>query len=78
MELWKAISGILASILVTGLAAWFTFGVNTATLTDVDKNEKKIELNVKSLNALQVTLSRIEAKLENVAEDVKEIKQESR
>jgi hypothetical protein len=64
MDTWKAIAGMLTSILVTGLAAWFSFGAGTATSAELEKQERKIDLNTKSISAVQVSLGRIETKLD--------------
>lgn len=89
IDIWKAFVGMLISVLLTGLASWFSFGAGTATKAELltlrqdisettEKNERKIELTTKTVNSMAVILGRIETKLEAVSEDIHDLKQESR
>jgi len=80
IDIWKAIVGILGSMIMTGLVSWFSFGMGTATKAEVlvatEKNEKKVDLNTKAINGLQVILGRIETKMDNVEDLLREHRQE--
>ncbi len=36
-EVWKWVSGILAAILLTGLASWFAFGMGTLSRAEAER-----------------------------------------
>ncbi len=57
-DVWKWVSGILAAILLTGLASWFAFGRETLSRTEAERMQTEWAGQNAELRALVAEQSR--------------------
>ncbi len=57
-EVWKWVSGILAAILLTGLASWFAFGMGTLSRAEAEQIQAEWASQNAELRALVTEQSR--------------------
>jgi hypothetical protein len=48
---WKWLSGVLAAVIVTAMASWFTFGQNHPTNTELTESEDRIISKIEEIEA---------------------------
>ena len=72
--MWKWISGILAAILVTGLASWFAFGVGTVSQQDYAAQNAEVrslvQENATQVQALTVEMAKTNERLQALIERI--------
>ncbi len=70
--MWKWVSGILAAILLTGLASWFAFGMGTLSQHEYSEHNRALrELvteNARQVNLLTVEMAKTNERLQALIE----------
>ncbi len=73
-DVWKWVSGILAAILLTGLASWFTFGRGTVSQRDYAAQNAEVRSllieNARQINALTVEMAKTNERLQALIERI--------
>ena len=78
-DVWKWVSGILASILVTGLVSWFAFGMGTVSQAEVEQMQEAfaaqnaevrelVKENAEQVQTLTVEMATTNARLQALIE----------
>ena len=70
-EVWKWVAGMLGSILITGLVAWFSFG-GGVSYAEGQELKRKDSVHDEKLAVLEERLTSQQATLNEVKKDVKE------
>jgi aminopeptidase-like protein len=80
-DFWQTVAKHLLTILVTGLFAWFAFGIDTVTRGSfksyTDKQEVKDDLQNIKIQKVELNFAVFEQMLKQIGEDVRTIKNRS-